>query len=74
MNTLNNADGLCIEERYLTDENREILEIAQRNGCLGCAHTFIRNGRSLQEFVEWLRCERAYNRALSRRHSWYDPI
>jgi hypothetical protein len=74
--TLNNANALCIEERYLTDENRQILEIAQRNGCLGVANTFIRNGRSLQEFVEWLRCEREFNGAYRRGlvGSWYSLI
>jgi hypothetical protein len=74
MSTLNNSDGLCIEERYVTDENRQILEIARRNGCLGAANTFIRNKRSLDEFREWLRWNRQFDRAYFRRESWYSPL
>jgi hypothetical protein len=74
MRTLNNSDSLAIEARYLTTENREILRIAQNNGCLGIAHVFIKNGRSLQDFTDWLRAERMYDRAIYRRHSWFSPL
>ena len=60
----------------LEGESGKILKLAARRGVFGQGWAHVKHGRSLQEFVEWLRMHRKFNRAYRGRlvSSWYSPI
>jgi hypothetical protein len=70
------GNGLFVEEKYMTAENRQILELAARHGVLGQGWAHVKHGRRLQDFRDWLRWNRQFDRAYRRRltGSWFDPL
>ena len=51
----------------LEGESGKILKLAARRGVFGQGWAHVKHGRSLQEFVEWLRMDREFNRAYRRK-------
>jgi hypothetical protein len=66
--------AIVLDQKYWTAENEAIAKLAARHGVEGAGWTFIKKGRSLREFQEWLRWNRQFNRAYFRRKSWYSLL
>jgi len=58
----------------MANNNEISAKLAVRHGIEGAGYTFIRNGRTLREFQEWLHWNRQFDCAYFRRESWYSPL
>ena len=68
------SNGLFVESQYLEGESGRILESAAYHGLLGFGWTFERKGKSYAEWLNWLKTERAFRRAVFRKPRWCSAL
>lgn len=64
--------GLALEDKYFVGESGQILQSAAGEGRLGECLSFLRNGRSLDDWKRYLRDQKAFERAMFPRKRWSD--
>jgi hypothetical protein len=58
-------DHIFLTAEQLTPENLAICDLGEKKSQAGAAYTFIKNGRSLSAFCQWLRADRDFDRAVN---------